>query len=362
MRQRLLPSAGRDYPQRPAYFALHYLRLVLDFGSTAEIGDCGYVLLSIIVMAEDRLRYSRAPTFWSAHFESLTGWDAKKVSRVRKRLVEAGLLHYERTSRRRQGIYWVLQPAGMELPESYFATPATPATPQPVTKEKPVLNEGGSQTNTVNFARNDDLNRDRIPALNDDRNRVRSSIPLPNPNPPPSPHAGEWAELEIAMIRAGIFAPEKPLEKLRAHQVPASLALGVIHYASETGAWDAGKVRRRLITLLPGDDPGDVTAWPAPDRPHKLPRVVAASTETERTAAAQRQRDVRRRQLELEFGPVLQGETPRTIVSRFQMPPAIADHMAGYESFEAIQRRCEPLWVAVLEHIQQHLTPAARTN
>lgn len=348
MRQRMLIVAGRDYPQRPAYFALHYLRLVLDFGCTADIGDCGYLLLSIIVMAEDRLRYSRAPTFWSAHLESLTGWDRKKVRTVRQRLVEAGLLHYERTSNRHQGIYWVLQPAGMELPESYFATPAR--------------TESESQTIRGNFAPNaaPDSASNATPNVAPDV--ASSSIPLPNPNPPPSPDAGEWAELEIAMIRAGIFAPEKPLEKLRAHQVPASLALGVIHYASETGAWDAGKVRRRLITLLPGDEPGDVTAWPAPDRPHKLPRVVAASAETERTAAAQRQRDVRRRQLELEFGPVLQGETPRTIVSRFQMPPAIADHMAGYESFQAIQRRCEPLWVAVLEHIQQHLTPAARTN
>lgn len=100
------------YPGRPPYFACDYVRL-LGFEQIAnDLGPQACWLLTVVVMVEDQLRYSRSVTFSNEQLVRMAGsGSVSSLDRARKRCVEAGWLHYVPGGRRvGPGVYWVTVP------------------------------------------------------------------------------------------------------------------------------------------------------------------------------------------------------------------------------------------------------------
>gem|GEM_PF-5756272 len=343
MTQHTLPPGGADYPQRPPFFANRYLRQLLDSGAVQITGTEAFALLTVIVMTEDLMRYQRPPCFWNATLERQLNWSEDKLDRVRRKACNAGLLHYDRDGCRSQGFYWVLSPAWLEtLPPA----PESPAPLPPILRGmEPITRTGAGDSADVNAGDSADANAG-LTFLNS---------PIPNSPPSPSPSEATWAVVEREMFRQGIHEARKPLESLASNHVPPALALDVLRYASETGAWEPGKVRRRLINLRPGDDARDPHGWMKPDRPDRVPQSARSTLPSGSDASAQRQSDARYRQLEL-FEDQVAGKTPQAIADAFAIPEPIRNRLVEYESWERIQQRNSALRYAVLEAIAHSIS------
>ncbi len=302
-------------------------------------------MLTAIVLAEDQLRYERPPSFWNSNLTTLLGWSVDKLDRVRKKLLAMDLLHYDRDTCRDQAIYWVKTPAW------FVPAPAEPS----ATSSAPLRNlRTGAEGVAEHLAEGVAEHPAEPPTPN-------SPITL-RPNPPPSPPSrersplgAEWAAVEREMIEVGIGEPSEPMRSLQSHQVPASLALGVLRFASETGAWDGGKIRRRLINLRPGQDPRQPRLWMKPDRPHCLPPALRVPTATQQATACDRDEDRRLRQMLLDFGAEVTGKTIREIVEAYEVPPPLRERLSAFQRWEHI--RSGTLQLAVLEIVSRHIQP-----
>ncbi len=333
-----LPDSGREYPERPRFFAMQYQDQLLVSQAIRTIGTDGFALLVRVVLAEDRLWYRRAPNFWNSELTADLAWSEDKLDRVRRKLVTMGLLHFERERKRDAASYWVLTPAWLEPPTE-------------------VPHRGDSAG-------------DPAPVRGDVRGDVRNLLPYsPVPNsldptpPPPSPSvavartgAGSeaWAAVEREMIELGIGEPEKPLREMQGHQVLPDLALGVLRFASESKAWNGGKIRRRLINLRPGQNPRNVALWMQPDHPERLPRPARASSPAVQHLAVQREEDGRLRQLLLDYEREVAGKSIREIIDTFHVPAPLSDQLTRYQRWDHI--RSDRLQIAVLEIVQRHVT------
>lgn len=133
-----------NYPERQSLFALHYVKWLIDSGTTAEAGPDAFALLVAIVMREDEVRYSREVNFYNEQLCRHSGiGSVPALVRARKRAVELGLLHYETGAKRRPGRYFVcgfpndsLRKAEGKRKESEKKAP--PSTPDPIPIPNPI--------------------------------------------------------------------------------------------------------------------------------------------------------------------------------------------------------------------------------
>ncbi len=99
------------YPKRPRFFSNRFMRLMAKACVAQEIGQDGFTLLSIIVGVEDAKGYRSAVTFFNEQLMPMAGFrSVDSLARSRKRVVDAGWLHYEKGSKSIAGKYWVTIP------------------------------------------------------------------------------------------------------------------------------------------------------------------------------------------------------------------------------------------------------------
>lgn len=107
------------YPRRgERYFANRYLIHALRSGVALDLGPQAALLLTTVVMTEDRVRYTKGVKFWNDQLQAYLGCREDRLIEVRKKLVAAGWLHYRKGGNRQPGVYWVLIPNGEPLNEA----------------------------------------------------------------------------------------------------------------------------------------------------------------------------------------------------------------------------------------------------
>lgn len=99
-----------NYPARPPFFFARFLRVLDRCRAVHDLGTDGAWLLTVIVLLEDDLRYSKPAAFWNGPLQERTGWGRSKLFEIRDRCVAHGWLHYEPGTRRRPAAYWVTIP------------------------------------------------------------------------------------------------------------------------------------------------------------------------------------------------------------------------------------------------------------
>lgn len=97
------------HQQRPPFFALHLLRLMIQVKAVQTIGDAGHVLMTAIVLGEDRIGYRAPVPFWAAELESLLGVKESALKRIRGRCIEAGWLGFT-ARQKKSSLYWSTVP------------------------------------------------------------------------------------------------------------------------------------------------------------------------------------------------------------------------------------------------------------
>jgi hypothetical protein len=104
---------GGEYPERPKFYCLKFVRALANSRAANEIGAAGCWLLAIIAFQEDEVGY-RPITFWNSQLVPLTGFGSvSKLRRVRARAVAAGWLHYQPGRKGRAGVYWTTTPPAL---------------------------------------------------------------------------------------------------------------------------------------------------------------------------------------------------------------------------------------------------------
>lgn len=97
-----------NYPDRPQLFAVHYIKWLIDSGTTNESGPDAFALLVAVVMREDEVRYARAVNFFNDQLCRHSGIGSlPALIRARNRAVDLGLLRYEASTKRKPGRYFV---------------------------------------------------------------------------------------------------------------------------------------------------------------------------------------------------------------------------------------------------------------
>jgi hypothetical protein len=96
------------YPGRPQLFALHFIKWLSDSGAAQEIGPDAFALLVAVAMREDDTRYQRPVNFFNEQLAERCGiLSVHALTRARNRAIQAGLLEYEPSVKRRPGRYFV---------------------------------------------------------------------------------------------------------------------------------------------------------------------------------------------------------------------------------------------------------------
>lgn len=104
---------AQTYPAgRPAFFAVRFLTHLLRRGAAFAVKSDGVVLLTAVVTAEDRTKYSKPIAFWNDHLCSMTGLSRERLFEARKRCVTAGWLSYCEGAHGRAPVYFVTVPGG----------------------------------------------------------------------------------------------------------------------------------------------------------------------------------------------------------------------------------------------------------
>lgn len=105
-----------DYPQREAYFAMRFIRLLTKSAAAMQIGSDGVLLLVIVAGQEDACRYTRPVNFWNTQLATLIGLrgsDEHALRRVRERCIKAGWLKYLPGNKQQPASYYVTIPAAV---------------------------------------------------------------------------------------------------------------------------------------------------------------------------------------------------------------------------------------------------------
>lgn len=297
--QRLLPSAGADYPRNRDYkFAHRFVRLLAKTVAINEIGPSGFVLLTMIAMTEHSRFYKSPPTFFNGQLLQFLGnLSDDALCRLRKRCVDAGWLHYERSHKREAGIYWVVIPLQYEdipdgplgeMPEDFHAAPVRDET-RDETRNEPRMKRG----------------------IDRGSNAPPPSISFSESKSTPT-QASEAAAVErilkkLQEVGVGLFV--ETLDEARDHGLALDAIEAVVdHYRSRPGAWGAGALRLRLISRsAPRLAPQD--GWPPPAAAERE-RAIQARTQADTVALRERRqqdtvRQAELKQLEFGFGPAL---------------------------------------------------------
>lgn len=104
-----------QYPRLGAkFFANRFLSHMLRAGVALDYGAPAALLLTAVVLTEDKARYRRPVRFWNDNLIAYLGCRESRLISIRSKLVGAGWLYYRRGSNSAPGTYWVLVPGGDE--------------------------------------------------------------------------------------------------------------------------------------------------------------------------------------------------------------------------------------------------------
>lgn len=163
--------ASEAYPasERCPYFAMKFIRKLVKEVMAQEVGQTGFIFLSVIATTEDASGYRRAVTYTDAQLLPILGVSSTStISLARKKCVEAGWLHYEPGCRGKPSRYWVKLPRSTEeiddLPTDEGHDDGKDMIIEPIAERIP----SEFRTNT-----------ERIPNAN------RALLPIPVPEPIP---------------------------------------------------------------------------------------------------------------------------------------------------------------------------------
>jgi hypothetical protein len=100
-----------QYPKRDKFFAYRLVRLLTKTAAAQEIGALGCWFVTLIALQEDAIQYRRPVSYWDHQLGPLLGTDSKStLSRLRKKLVHAGWIHYVPGTKGKIGRYWTTIP------------------------------------------------------------------------------------------------------------------------------------------------------------------------------------------------------------------------------------------------------------
>jgi len=102
--------APPKYPQRPAFYAHRYCRLLFLTRAASEIGPEAGLICIDVAHTEDATRYTGPVRFYAQDLAARCGVSVSTMERARKRAVDAGWLHYEPGAKRRPATYWTTIP------------------------------------------------------------------------------------------------------------------------------------------------------------------------------------------------------------------------------------------------------------
>ena len=331
---------GPHYPKRPPYFFSRAIRLMSHYAVAQEVGLLGYAILVEIALSEDKRRYTSPPRWFKIALAERLDRQVEAVSEAIQRCVDNGWLVWHQPSNKVKATTWVMIPEWVDesaIKEwvEELQKPDRPENPANDPGNHPANHPGNHPANhpgnhpanhpgnhPANHPGNHPANHPGNHPANHPGNDPRSNIPNPILNPTPTPSESEgWAEVDRAMIEFGIREPSDPLRRLQEHNVEPGLALSVLRFATSAKRWKPGKVRRRLMCLLPGEDPSDLSKWMQPDFGQSHPAIQRPASDG---IAA---RSVRLRQLEFEFKDELaslKDLTPAQIADRLELPSDVA--------------------------------------
>ncbi|MCR9293333.1 MAG: hypothetical protein NXI32_11485 [bacterium] len=100
-----------DYPDRPAYFAQRFIRLMVKSAAAQHIGTDAFALLSVVATTEDARRYAGPVAYYNEQLMALVGFGSKKrLVAARRRAIHAGWLSYRPGGKGIAGLYYVKIP------------------------------------------------------------------------------------------------------------------------------------------------------------------------------------------------------------------------------------------------------------
>jgi len=156
------------YPKREKFFANRFIRLLVKCCVANEIGTDAAYLLTVIAMTEDASHYKRGVFFYDEQLKPLIGVNSSSMmTRIRKRAVDAGWLHFKAGHKGQCSTYWVTIPKHTEGLDDM------------------PTDEGGHELGVTG-----ETNRNRIrieSEAKENSNGSASGVILPIPNPIPNP-------------------------------------------------------------------------------------------------------------------------------------------------------------------------------
>jgi hypothetical protein len=291
-----LPGLGSsaDYPRdsRRPFFSHWYLNRLFDDRMGNQIGiECCW-LLAAVVSTEDRLQYQRGVDFFNGQLEERCGFSTKTLINARKKSIENGLLHYEPSTKRRAGMYWVIVPeAWIGAWDEYI-----------LMRSVQILHGKGNE-------RGSDGEGNR-------RGKGLASSPIPSPIPKSSTTIKEAGavDLEIRLLDLGVTKAHETVMEALAHGTTLEVLNDVVEYfESRPGAWQPGGLRNRLTLGSAQRLPPD-RGWPAADRSQeakeKRLRSAIVSERDELPKENLTDTKAKYKQLELKFGEMLNSLSP----------------------------------------------------
>ena len=263
---------GADYPgdRGGKLFAFHVVKLLMVPLVARCLGSQGCNLIRVIACMEDDQWYAGAVLATDEQLRPMLAVTERTLVTARRRCIEAGWLHYEPGSKGTPSRMWVTVPQHIDLK----------------------LRSNIQAKNYTTSAITSDTTTDTRTATTSATTTAPSYIPntIPESPPPAAIPGDDWREVEIEMLRFGIGETSEPLNRLQANAVPTELALGILRYASQFQLWTPGRVRRRLIQLLPGQTPDDRSKWMKPDRRPDPTKEELAQAEEYRKQAEEKSR------------------------------------------------------------------------
>lgn len=325
-----LPSvkATFDYPaNRRSFFAIKYIRRLGKEAYANRIGCEACWLLAIIALQEDEIGYERAVDFFNGQLMDRCGFpDERALNVARKRCVDAGLLHYEPSTKRKAGLYWVIVPSQWEPFDGCFETNGTAVPPQ---------NCRSMRYQSV------DHSVTKVPT----HPLPKCSPSLPGPEPVPAPTTipekvvvanGTFeSELEERIRILGVTRYQGVIREALQKGSSVSQIVAVIdHWEQRPGFWTAGGLRYRL-TIPEAPTLASDQGWPKADPTavarHRS-RLTVARDRQARAVEAQTSTESESRdtQLLLRFNDQLAALTPAEIQRMAEESQAVRESLKRF--------------------------------
>ena len=344
MPRKLKPRQGPmelPFPKYPvgreAWYFGRYMPYVLRMGVAMDFGAEASLLLVAVCWTEHKTNYQKSVRFWNSQLTAYCGCSEDKLASVRRKLAQAGWLHYTPGRKSVSGIYWVLVPGGDDqLRDSML----------------------GDNGEFVPAASGDKPGENREKAGEQSGNKPGHSYLDSSIKDPPSE---EWRGAAEIVELSGLKKCDEAIRTARAHDLQPSDVLTLVEW------WKSvkhgfrsphGALFHAMTTTRPQSLENIRECFPPLD-----PAVAASLATSARQAreldqrrnrteadAAEKKRSERERQLLLVFEPELRDLTVSAIIERYPIPEDVRDSLSGFSTWKSMDRSPK-LRLAVLEAV-----------